>query len=277
MPDYDFLPVSDGSGDAALMHIEAIRLVGATIIVVDSIAGVPAKFIASYGILLSSGFIDPATKRDFKGHTSGSNLVIDAFEPGSTDDGNTAGQVIVIKPNTGWANRVAQAIKNLTNFGTPEDITVNNLDVAADLGVDGALSVDGAATLASLVLSGALTGTGLSSAIQTYTPTISNSSSGTFAASPSFYLNMAGFKIAIAIIGCTASAAQCHTDFTWPPGFFNTIMGWGPMINSEDGSAFQIVSGDSLRGSPFPTGAGFYISNTSNGSGATITSIAFGT
>ncbi len=104
MDDYSYLSVSDGSGDAALMHVMATRLAAATTIVVDSVTNVPAKFIASYGNLLPSGFIDPATLRTFRGHLSGADLIIDAFAPGSSDGGNTAGQVVVIRPNTAWAD-----------------------------------------------------------------------------------------------------------------------------------------------------------------------------
>lgn len=127
--DYDFLPVSDGNGDAALMHVTADRLTGATILEVDSVANVPSKFIATYGTLDVNGKITSVSKRDFKGHLSGGDIIIDDFEPGSTDAGNTIGQVVIIKPNTGWADRVATFIKNMTGFGTPEDITIANLDV----------------------------------------------------------------------------------------------------------------------------------------------------
>lgn len=124
---YDFLPVSNGSGDAALMHVTATRLTGATTIAVDSVANVPTKFIGTYGTLGADGFITAASKRDFRGHTSGADLIIDAFEPGSVDAGNTIGQIVIIKPTTGWANRVANFIKNMTGLGTPEDITVDAL------------------------------------------------------------------------------------------------------------------------------------------------------
>jgi hypothetical protein len=129
MSDYNYLSASDGSGDASLMHLTANRAHGATVYTVDSIIGVPANFIATCGTLLSTGFIDPTTKVDFKGHTSGSTLVIDAFEAGSTDPagGNTSGQVIVIKPTTGWANRVATFIQNATGFGTPEAHTTSSI------------------------------------------------------------------------------------------------------------------------------------------------------
>jgi hypothetical protein len=142
MADYDYLPASNGSGDATLMHIMAARTIGATTIQVDSITNVPSKFIGTYGTLLASGLIDPTTKRDFKGHTiDATHVGIDAFEPGSTDAGNLAtGQVIVIKPNTGFANRIATFIKNATNFGTPENIWVAILTAASAV-ISGTLSV----------------------------------------------------------------------------------------------------------------------------------------
>lgn len=146
MSDYDYLPASDGSGDASLMHVMSNRIVGATTIVVDTVVGVPAKFIGTSGTLLASGFLDPATITNFKGHVSGGNLIIDAFESGSTDVGNTSGQVVIVKPNTGWANRVASFIKNATGFGTPENLYANNLTVDGNETVDGTSDVLGRLT-----------------------------------------------------------------------------------------------------------------------------------
>lgn len=131
MADYDYLPASNGSGDAALMHITADRLTGSTTIQVDSVANVNSKYIGTYGTLDADGFITTASKREFKGHISGGNLIIDSFEPGSTDGGNTAGQVVVVRPTTGWANRVAAFIKNATNLGTPEAVTFAGLVATA--------------------------------------------------------------------------------------------------------------------------------------------------
>ena len=127
MSDYQYLPVSAGTGDCSLMHLTGNRSIGSTVYNVDSVVGVPADFIGCCGSLLATGFIDPTTKTDFKGHLSGATLIIDAFEPGSSDVGNTSGQVVVIKPNTGWANRVAAFIMNATNLGTPENHTVATL------------------------------------------------------------------------------------------------------------------------------------------------------
>lgn len=134
MSDYDYLNVSDGTGDAALMHITAPRSIGGTVITVDGVVNVPDKFIASYGDLGSNGLITPASKRDFKGHILTGTLVIDAFEPGSTDAGNTEGQVVVIKPNTGWADRVADYIQraSIQSFTSASEATPTpNSDTAS--------------------------------------------------------------------------------------------------------------------------------------------------
>lgn len=127
---YDWLSVSDGNGDAVLMHVNGSgRLTGATTIPVDSVVNVPTKFIGTYGVLGSDGLITAASKRDFTGHVSGSDLEIDSFMPGSTDNGNDVGDVVIIKPNTSWSDSVATFIKNMVGLGTPESITVDQIVV----------------------------------------------------------------------------------------------------------------------------------------------------
>lgn len=164
MAQEDFLSVSNGSGDAALMHIETDRLTGATTIDVDTVTNVPAKFIGTYGTLGPNGLITDATRRNFRGHTSGGNLIIDAFEPGSTDAGNTAGQVVIIKPTTGWANRIATFIQNAKNFGTPEAVWFAAI-TAASAALSGALSAASAAISGALTVGGNLEVTGTSRVI----------------------------------------------------------------------------------------------------------------
>lgn len=164
MADYEHLPASNGSGDAALMGITAERLTGATTIAVDSVANVPAKFIGTYGTLDADGLITSASKRDFKGHVSGANLVIDGFCPGSTDDGNTIGQVVIVKPSTHWANLVAQFIKNATGFGTPENIFAAAIS-AVSATLSGALAVASAAITGNLTVGGNVEVTGTSRVI----------------------------------------------------------------------------------------------------------------
>lgn len=125
MIDYDSLSASDGSGDAALMHITGDRAIDSTTIAVDTVANVPAKFVGTSGTILASGYIDPATKCDFTGHVSGSSLIIDSFLPGSSDAGNTAGQVVVLKPNTSVQdNMVALAQVSHNDDGTMKGTAV---------------------------------------------------------------------------------------------------------------------------------------------------------
>lgn len=155
--DYDFLSASDGSGDAALMTVESLRLSGGTTIEVDTIANVPDKFIATYGVRGSNGFITPDSKREFTGHLDSGDLVIDGFEPGSVDDGNEVGDVVVIRPTTGFANRIAKFIQDATNNGTPENVTFSTLlataitaasaTLSGSVSVGGDLSVAGGTTL----------------------------------------------------------------------------------------------------------------------------------
>jgi hypothetical protein len=153
MSNYQNLSVSDGTGDASLMHLTSNRAHGATVFSVDSVIGIPSYFIATVGTLSSTGFIDPTTKLDFFGHVSGATLVMDAWCPGSVDPagGNTSGQVVVIKPNSEWSNLVAQFIKNATGNGTPENHTVANLTATgvstATLATTGNTSVGGALTV----------------------------------------------------------------------------------------------------------------------------------
>jgi hypothetical protein len=107
--DSTYLQVSDGTGDASLMTVTATRAIGSTVIDVDTVVGVPAKFIATSGTLDANGFITAASKVDFYGSVSGSTLVIAGYCPGSTDAGNSIGQKVAIKPNTSWADLVADA------------------------------------------------------------------------------------------------------------------------------------------------------------------------
>lgn len=149
MADYDYLKASNGSGDAPLMHVASPgRIIGSSTLPVDTLVNVPTKFIASVGTLLANGTLDPADTINFKGHTSGANLIIDGFEPGSVDAANTTSQVVIIKPTSGWSNRVAKFIMNLTGFGTPEvlsfgDLTIGTL-TADSVSINGAVMLSGA-------------------------------------------------------------------------------------------------------------------------------------
>lgn len=130
--DQTYLQVSDGNGDAALMHVTDIRAASATTIEVDTVANVPNKFIATYGTLLASGFIDPTTAVNFYGHLSGSDLEIDGFLAGSVDAGNAVGDVVVIRPNTFWADLIAATLIALPG-GNIVDGSIEGPKLAADV------------------------------------------------------------------------------------------------------------------------------------------------
>lgn len=128
---YKNLPVSDGTGDPALIHVSAARLPGATTIVVDSVSKLPTDFVATYGALGANGLITAASKRDFIGHVSGVDIIIDGFAPGSTDDGNAQGDVIIIKPNTHWSNEMVRLARvSHADDGTIKAGVVGNLQIA---------------------------------------------------------------------------------------------------------------------------------------------------
>jgi hypothetical protein len=58
----------------------------------------------------------------FRGHTNSGAIQIDAFAPGYTDVGNSVGQVVVLKPNTEWADLVAEAFDDIdTRLGVSLD------------------------------------------------------------------------------------------------------------------------------------------------------------
>lgn len=150
--DYDYMKASDGTGDAPLMHVQADRSPGSSTLSVDTITKVPAKFIGTVGTPLPSGLLDPATITNFKGHTNAGALQIDSYEPGSTDVGNVAGQVVIIKPTTSWANRVAQFMMNYSGLGTVQNAFVAALQAVSvttsgNSTVGGSQSVSGNQTI----------------------------------------------------------------------------------------------------------------------------------
>lgn len=120
--DYSQLSVSDGTGEAVVANIESDRGIGAITIDVDSVENFPANFIAATGTPNANNFINPATMTVFYGHTDSGNVVIDGFAPGYSDAGNTAGQILVIKPTTFWADemvRLAEINRNPTGMISP--------------------------------------------------------------------------------------------------------------------------------------------------------------
>lgn len=100
----------------------------------DSVSNVPANFIATYGTLDAAGFITAASKREFTGHVAGVGLVIETFQPGSVDAGNTIGQVVVLRPSTPWVNHLVDMA--LVSHDLDGTLKAGAVDNAAVLGTD---------------------------------------------------------------------------------------------------------------------------------------------
>ena len=119
MASINLIKGSDGTGNAAMATVTSLRSPSATTIQVNTVAGIPATFMASMGT--PHTYTDPisgetitviseATAVDFEGHVDGSNLEIDSIAPGYTDNGSQIGDVVVIRPTTEWANNVADVL-----------------------------------------------------------------------------------------------------------------------------------------------------------------------
>lgn len=110
MANIQLIRASNGGGEAVRGSVTAQRSPGATTLTVDSIVNWPSQFIATTGVRLPDGTLDPATAFVFEGHLSGSAIEIDTIAPGYTDDGNSVSDVVLVKPTTHWADTVADVL-----------------------------------------------------------------------------------------------------------------------------------------------------------------------
>lgn len=112
MSNINLINASDGNGEAVRGSVTAARSIGATTLKADSITNWPTNFICTTGVKKSDGTLDADTVQVFSGHLSGSNIIIDTFAPGYTDLGNSVGDLTLIKPNTMWADNLADIINH---------------------------------------------------------------------------------------------------------------------------------------------------------------------
>lgn len=105
-----YIKSSNGTGEAVRPTVSKVRAVGTTELLVSSVTNFPANFIATTGVLLSTGFLDPATITVFKASLVDGNILINEFMPGYSDIGNAVGDVLLIKPTSAWADEVANAL-----------------------------------------------------------------------------------------------------------------------------------------------------------------------
>lgn len=140
-PSIGLVRASDGSGNASIATVQSTRSPGATTISVDTVSGIPTNFYGSMGT--PHTFTDPitseeitviseATAVDFEGHVDGSDLEIDAIGDGYVDDGSSAGDIVIIKPTSNYANNIADVLEvSHDDDGTLKDGAV---DAASVLG-----------------------------------------------------------------------------------------------------------------------------------------------
>ena len=106
-----YLKGSDGTGSAVLAHITENRIAGATVLKVNNVDNWPPFFIATTGLLNPAGYITEATKKEFRGRLQSGDIIIEAFEPGFSDTGNTDQEVVILKQTTGWSDGVADNLQ----------------------------------------------------------------------------------------------------------------------------------------------------------------------
>ncbi len=138
------IKASDGSGNAQIATVQSSRSGGSSTIIVDTVSGIPANFMASMGT--PHTFTDPityetitviseATAVDFSGHVDGSNLEIDDIAPGYVDGGSEVGDIVIIRPTTQWGDNVADVL----GVSHEDDGTLKDDVVDTDQIVDGAV------------------------------------------------------------------------------------------------------------------------------------------
>jgi len=119
MTNFAALQASDGSGEAIRATVQSPgRSIGSSVIPVNAITNWPTgACIVTTGTLQADNTI--ASPQVFYATASGTSVTITSFAPGYTDLGNSAGDVVVIKPTTEWANLVATAVNSFATTGVP--------------------------------------------------------------------------------------------------------------------------------------------------------------
>jgi len=136
-------------------------LSGSTTLDVDSMTNWSSDFIGTYGTPDGNGSVIPSSVRVFYGEISGSDINITGFAPGYTDNGNSVGDIVVIKPTTAWADELAEFL----NVSHDADGSLTNGIVVTAKLADEAVTAD---KIDFTTLSGTTT------QWRTWTPTLTN-------------------------------------------------------------------------------------------------------
>jgi len=120
--DLQHLRASDGTGEAVLAHVSAVRTAGSTVLELDNIDNWNTKCVIVTGTPNANGFIDTAGMTVMYGHITAGDFIIDGFAPGYTDNGNTTTEVAIVKMTTNWADELVDIISTIHN----DDGTLKN-------------------------------------------------------------------------------------------------------------------------------------------------------
>jgi hypothetical protein len=143
MTNFAALPTSDGDGESIRATVQSPgREIGSSVIPVNAITNWPTgPCIITTGVLQANNTISSPTV--LYGTASGTSITISGYAAGYSDIGNTAGEVVVIKPTTEWANTVAAFVSDLLGTGTAQNLTANQLAVAAAATFAAAVTLEG--------------------------------------------------------------------------------------------------------------------------------------
>lgn len=109
--DLEHLRASDGTGEAVLAHVDAVRTAGSTVLVLDSVDNWNSKAIVITGTPATNGYIAPAGMTIMYGHLNSGDFIIDGYAPGYSDNGNTTTQIAIVKMCTSWADTLIDLLQ----------------------------------------------------------------------------------------------------------------------------------------------------------------------
>lgn len=131
--DLQHLRASDGTGEAVLAHVDAVRTIGSTVLSLDNVDNWNSKCIVVTGTPNANGYIDSSGMTVMYGHTNAGDFIIDGYAPGYSDVGNTTSQVAIIKMTTSWADTLVTLLANIMeDNGSPKTNVQNPVGSVLD-------------------------------------------------------------------------------------------------------------------------------------------------
>lgn len=143
---------NNGTNLASSPTVTTLRTPGSTTILVNTIVGIPANFIAEMGTpSLETGLI--ANGVVFKGHVLSDTLIIDSIGVGYTDAGSAVNDIIVLKPTAEWANNIANTLEVSHNDdGTLNNAAVDDLKAGLEAATDFRTQIRQSSTISTATL-----------------------------------------------------------------------------------------------------------------------------